>query len=305
MEYIKFKDEIVKRLKVLFGEEYEVYEETIIKNNSINLEAITVYKSDCRVSPNFYVKDLYNCYRKGIAIEEICDWILKKYFKSIKEKEFDNIDLSFEHNKDNIVMKLVSKDMNSAILDTIPHWEYLDLCVSFHLVISVKDNSVSSMRITNDLFDTFKEEDSTLNTEKLLKLARKNTERILPACIYKMDDFLQMLFTRKDLSECKLSEVDIKKDILVVSNKYQINGATSILYESVIKKLAKIFKKGFFLIPSSVHETIIINDNMIDIHNMIDMIKDVNHTVIKPQEILSDSLYYYDINKKQMKIIEY
>ncbi len=120
-----------------------------------------------------------------------------------------------------------------------------------------------------------------------------------------MDDFLQMLFTRKDLSECKLSEVDIKKDILVVSNKYQINGATSILYESVIKKLAKIFKKGFFLIPSSVHETIIINDNMIDIHNMIDMIKDVNHTVIKPQEILSDSLYYYDINKKQMKIIEY
>lgn len=71
----------------------------------------------------------------------------------------------------------------------------------------------------------------------------------------------------------------------VLTNTKRMYGAVGILAESMQKKL-----EGKWIIPSSVHECIVISDDMpLDICR--EMVKEVNDTEIKAEEILSYQVY--------------
>jgi hypothetical protein len=81
-------------------------------------------------------------------------------------------------------------------------------------------------------------------------------------------------------------------------------GAGVIFYPNMLKELADYHESDLFIIPSSVHETLIIPDtNMImDIESLRDMICEVNRTAVADEEILSDNLYVYDRENGSMFI---
>ena len=92
--------------------------------------------------------------------------------------------------------------------------------------------------------------------------------------------------------------------IYVLSNRYRINGAACILYPTLLEDICDSLQGSFYIIPSSVHEVLILpSDNTDDSIKIREMIKEVNDTQIAAEEILSYSLYFYDREENRLHIV--
>ena len=67
---------------------------------------------------------------------------------------------------------------------------------------------------------------------------------------------------------------------------------------------AKKVGRNFYIIPSSIHEVILIPDTLdMDIRYMKAMVKEVNGTEVSPDEVLSDNVYRYDIDTDRIEMM--
>ncbi|MDE6055174.1 MAG: hypothetical protein K2G55_15780 [Lachnospiraceae bacterium] len=81
----------------------------------------------------------------------------------------------------------------------------------------------------------------------------------------------------------------------MLSNKYRIEGATCVLYPMLLADICDKLKSSFYIIPSSIHEVLILpTDNTEEGENIRAIIKKVNDTQVALEDILSYSLYYYE-----------
>ena len=84
-------------------------------------------------------------------------------------------------------------------------------------------------------------------------------------------------------------------------------GASIMLEDGLYEKITDKFKSNFYILPSSIHEVICVKDTPalnLNIDFLKDMVRDINETEVKPEEKLSDSVYYYDIDTKTLSVYE-
>lgn len=94
-----------------------------------------------------------------------------------------------------------------------------------------------------------------------------------------------------------------EKEIIVLSNREKDYGAAMLLNIPELKKLADRFNSDLYLLPSSVHEILAIrSDQNTDISNLMDIVQDVNRSVVEPEDYLSDHVYYFDRKKCGIEI---
>lgn len=88
---------------------------------------------------------------------------------------------------------------------------------------------------------------------------------------------------------------DCSANMYILTVEDNLNGAGAILYPDVLKGIAEKMRcKNFFVIPSSIHETIIVPMfSEDDFEALSQMVKEVNATQLAPEEILSDHAYVY------------
>lgn len=86
------------------------------------------------------------------------------------------------------------------------------------------------------------------------------------------------------------------EDILyVLTNSSRVNGAACILYDNLLKKFANDVHSDLYILPSSVHEVIIVpKKNAFDKSELADMVREVNEQGVSQDEILSDNVYEYN-----------
>ena len=83
--------------------------------------------------------------------------------------------------------------------------------------------------------------------------------------------------------------------MFVAGNHHKNYGAAVILYEDFLEQFAKKINSDFYILPSSIHEVILIpvgNDEE-EVSHLKRMVFEVNHTELEEEEILSDSIYRY------------
>ena len=72
----------------------------------------------------------------------------------------------------------------------------------------------------------------------------------------------------------------------------------------MLEQLAKRVDGDYYLIPSSVHEFILLPvDQERSAEELKEMIVEVNSTELTPEEILSDQLYLYSRQERCVKIL--
>ena len=132
-----------------------------------------------------------------------------------------------------------------------------------------------------------------------MKLAKENTPRIFPARITPM---LEMLGEEADLLQNPLSEEDVP--LMVLTNAGRLHGAACMLYPGMLEGIGEKKQDGFYIIPSSIHEVLILDKTgMGSPEEMKGMIREVNAQHVAAEEILSDNLYYFDVQSGTIKII--
>ena len=85
----------------------------------------------------------------------------------------------------------------------------------------------------------------------------------------------------------------------VLSNEKKQFGASAILYDNVIKDFSESLNSDLYILPSSVHEVIMIPSILVDsVDKLNDMICEVNATQVPLMDILSNHSYYYSRDKE-------
>ena len=104
-------------------------------------------------------------------------------------------------------------------------------------------------------------------------------------------------------SEC-MDEFGEQVPMYVLKNRQGVGGASCILYPCLLKNISERFGSSFYIIPSSIHEQIIVlsNDTQ-DSRTIREMIKEINDTQVRDEEVLSYSLYYYDRESDEVSIL--
>lgn len=82
--------------------------------------------------------------------------------------------------------------------------------------------------------------------------------------------------------------------IYVLTNAARIQGASVILYLETLKKCAEAFQKDMVILPSSIHEVILVPyEEEMDAEELAFMIQSINTTEVPREEWLSDHAYLY------------
>ena len=124
----------------------------------------------------------------------------------------------------------------------------------------------------------------------LYQIAMQNTPSILPFVFERMDDYFERVMEHpfpflEDLH------------MYLLSNKIKIHGASCMAYPGLLKTLANELDDNLVIIPSSIHELLILPKTLINkrynIEHLNQMVRDVNETQLTDDEILSDHIYLY------------
>ena len=93
---------------------------------------------------------------------------------------------------------------------------------------------------------------------QLMQLAEVNTPRLFPVTFYSMNEVLKQMHVDIDLSEC------MDEQFYVLTNRQKTHGAAVILYPQTLTYVAEQLESDFYVIPSSIHEVLILkSDNLL------------------------------------------
>jgi hypothetical protein len=66
-----------------------------------------------------------------------------------------------------------------------------------------------------------------------------------------------------------------------------------LLYPGILQEIAEYLGGGFFVLPSSVHEVILLPDHGEEAGDLLEIVTEINHTQVAEEEILIDAVYKY------------
>lgn len=292
MDKATFKQRIKEIIEQNLTSEAKVHLQQVRKNNGVLLDGIIIQMPDCNISPTIYLESFYQMYEQGETLETVATRILAGYYKGRPGKQI-NLDFfkDFEQVKERIVYRLVNAQKNEELLKEIPHVLVEGLAICFYYAFYDEQLGEGSITIHNKHMEWW-----GTNHRELMRIASQNTPRLFVS-EYKnlrevMRDFYEELPEHFKDEECHL---------YVLTNKAKTNGAACVLYEGELERIAKELQGNLFIIPSSVHEVILLKDTgkerAEDLHRLI---KEVNEKHLLKEEILSDYPYYFDSTAKKL-----
>lgn len=293
MNYHDFLCSVEADIKTKIPKQWNLNIRPFPKNNGVIYDGLVITRPNLNISPTVYLNPYYHRYLDGAPLEDIYQDILDTYYRFVPESSVD-LDslLNFEQVKDCIIMKLIHHDRNSSYLKEVPHLDYLDLAVVFQVYMGEDKNGFSSITVTDSLLERW-----NTDIEKLQALSMRNTPKLLPYKLMNLDDLMEE--NNLDMSLPKLEGSDTSMYIL--TNNAKVNGAVTILYENLLQDIAEDLGHDLILLPSSIHEFIIVTDptgNGLSFYN--DMVRQVNEVEVADYEVLSDHAYYYSLSKKKL-----
>lgn len=293
MEFETFKKELLDHLRQILGEEKKICFQSVEKNNGIREEAVVILEEGARIAPTIYLREFFENWKWGReTMEEISRKILLQNACQEKEVDFslDSFE-NYEKARGQVYFKLINYEMNKVLLTKIPYISYLDLAVVFYYRQEKGKFQGATMLIHNCNLDAWK-----IDSRQLLEDAVMNTSRKLPYSFQGMDALI------RELSGDEEQELYTGEEIMyVLSNQEKCFGAAALLYPHLLSHISKIFRKNFYVLPSSVHECILVPDQgQYSRIELTRMVREVNQTQVEADEILSDQVYYYDRQEEKL-----
>lgn len=243
------------------------------------------------VSPTIYLEECYEQFQEGKTLEQITEQILRLYREvRFKDSWAGDYIQSFEKIKHMIMYKLINRRKNEKILQDTPYIPFQDLAVVCYALLEMNRKGTATMLVKDEhlkMWDVTKED--------VFTQAEENSRKLLPVEFSRMKDVIA------EMLELDLEESDEEDFMYVLSNESRSYGAACMLYEGVLEMIGKELGENYYVIPSSVHEVIIIPESRAPEKEEIEeMIAEINETQVEEEEVLSDRVYYYSVKEKRL-----
>lgn len=294
MTYQQFIDALEEQMKGSVGKEVQIRIQDTLKNNGIRRKGFLMQESGRNVNPTIYLEEYYQQYQTGARLEDITEQITALY-QEIQARPLTGMAArpeglyDYEQIKGRLMFKLVNREKNEQFLKDVPYISYLDLAVVFYVLLDVGEAGAATMPVTREHSRLWKKEDV-----ELLKQAKKNAARLLPAELRTMQSVITEILSG--------TPDDTEEDFMyVLSNQLRCLGAACIVYDGLLEMIGNRLGENYFIIPSSVHEVIIMPESASPPYNELnEMIREINETQVAEEEILGDMAYYYDRSRRRL-----
>lgn len=298
MKYSEFKEEVVETFKNYLPEGFKDAEVEVRTVNKVNevLDGLVLNLKENKpyMTPTMYINDAYQHYQNTGNFSAVMVRMAEKYLEAMDQNpdESGSIILDAEHAKDRIIFQIINTEQNKEMLSEMPHREFLDLSIIYRYVVEKQEHQTMSAIVTNQL-----SEHLGFNEEQLFRMAAENTKRMFPPKIMKLNDCIKGMFDENCMDEDMesiLSEIDGNEiEMYIITNEAEINGATSMLYEEVLREIAEKMESDLFILPSSACEVIAVRA-LGDPCELAKMVVEINMSSLELGERLSNQVYHYD-----------
>lgn len=283
-------------------EDYTVHQYTICKTNDTVLHSVVIRLGDEQISKNIYVEPYFYMNMRGTEMNEIVEKILAESANkddALGLLERFNECRGYEDVKDKIIIRLACKSMNEEYLKDKVYVdiEDTDLVAIFYILVKKDEGSLLT---TNIDYNTLKSWGHS-SANDIYQLALDNTMRLLPATINDMVSVIGL----DNFDDMGANVVDeAKRTMYVLTNEMFVNGSSSMLYDNVLKDFASNHNTDkVVIIPSSRHEVILLpHYKELDCSSCYSMLRDVNQYVVSDIDILSNSVYIYELDTDSISI---
>ncbi len=289
MEFESFVKEIMEMLQKRLGDGHLLVRRTADGINGTKKNSLIVIdkRRDTDIYPCIRLDDHYREFASGADM----DWLLDKIaFACRKDDGMTDIDIAgfgkWDRIRDSIFGKLVNTEKNKRFLKGVPHREYLDLSIVYYARLNGGDEkNFGVIQIQKEHMGHWgvKEED-------LYAKAMKNIEGDS-----EFDSIGNIISRLAGEAAGALMTESEEFPMFVLSNRYGVNGAAQICNAKAMKRVSGYFGGDFFILPSSIHEVILIPSRWCGQREkeFAEIVRDVNDGQLEPQEILSYHVYRY------------
>ena len=303
MNYEQFKETVKENFMNYILNNFKDMKPLISQVKKVNstFDAIGVKGDNTSAFPTIYINDMYKVYQNGTDLETIltsaCDVIARAYDESLGI----NVKDILANASDNIFFMLINTEQNQSLLNSVPHRSFHDLSITYRIMVKFDKNGLQAIPITNGLAAELK-----MTEEQLFKCAENNTQRLFPPTVKTMRDAMRKVFISMGMTEDFINKVldrmSPEPNMWIISNASCINGASSILYENELHELAEKMESNLYILPSSIHEVVVISAEMGNPEDLALMVAKINVSEVPLEDRLSNQVYHYDRNLRILTI---
>lgn len=311
MNFDEFKQAIVDQIKDYLPDRYQdmdVILQQITKNNDTVLDAVLISNVETNISPTIYVNGMYEDYQNGRSMDSILEQIADMRVSNELDMNFDvSRIMNFDQAKDHIVARLVNAEENSNRLDGVPFTQVEDLAITYHIDLGSNSSSSMSVQVQEPMLAAY-----GITKEELHDLAMANTQQNAPATFKSMTQTMTEIMLPDMMASMNVSReeaMQMIEDMLppdegtmwVLTNEDKMNGAIAMMDTEMLDNIREQIGGDFYILPSSIHEVLIVpKEAGMSVADLEDMVQTVNATEVQPQERLSDHVYAYDAETKEI-----
>lgn len=300
MEYQEFVDQAAKDVRQYLPKRLQnakIETVQVEKLQNAGYYGISVQPQTGQIGISLDLKPFYQNYLESMDYDDELLTIAQVIRNGLKNPpvfsigEMDN----YEIMKETLMIQVVPIEGNEIMLATIPHVKWKDLAIIYRFTSDCEQEGIATMLITNALLDQY-----GITKEQLHEDAMVYAPINFPFCIRDMNDIL------KGASENSAEQPSPMKNQMLIASCYPAsNGAGCIFYPGFMDQAAERIGGSFFVLPSSVHEVILVpDDGSVDYLALLKSVKEVNMREVKKGDFLANNVYYYDAKAEVFETIQ-
>ncbi len=295
LDFAQFKDEFITCCRVALhsqansihamGSDIEIREGTVCKPQIGKLTGLCFKRADAEGGPTIYAEDFYKLYKAGMPISKLSSDAVdavRPYIDNVPVFGDDVLDLSAH--PENLRVRMIGRIRNREALKNMP---YLDLKCGLVLTADIWQGEYRTV-VSNSMIESL-----GMDKEKLFELALANYS-MKDAVLFRLEDILadDDDDDRENLIEAQSGNLmPDNEGLYLLSNKDSFWGAAALFYPGVMERVYGLMGGDFYVLPSSVHELLLLPVSSMDPQKLVDTIRSANRSVMKESEILADDLF--------------
>lgn len=288
MNYKEYKKELQELVQKEIGDQAKVVITTQVKSNDVIKEGITFEEAGTHAVPVIYLEEIYNTYQESQAIEESVETVLD-IFRNSSPFQREDFALSWDLIKPKIQIRLIKREWNKEYINSLVYREWLDFAIIPVVRVSEKEVGSAVASVSKSMLAALQ-----IDEKELWNAAFENLQKE-----YFFVQDIRSIF----IGETRQSQEDT--GVFVATNWNFQYGARVILRKDILKDFAEKNGYNLFILPSSQNEILILGDNgEMQVEDLKEMVASINGDpkLISKEEVLSNSIYYYDYEQDKVRI---
>ena len=253
-------------------------------------DAVEVRREGENFGRLFYAEDMYTEYLQGSTPAQIARCVADMCVGGLPCEPMSVLD--YEQAKEHLMLRLINYENNREGLGEYVYRRFLDLAVTCRVIVLTEEPVLRTAAVSRLLLERW-----GVSEDEVFEQAEKCMMRDDAPVIRPLRDIL----TELDPDDSDVPERE--SDLYVLTTVSGISGASAVLFSGCVEKLAEELGKDILVLPSSVHEMLLLPDwGEWEVSALRRIVADVNQSVVPSEDYLSNSVYRYRLDERRFVI---